>query len=304
MQIPLQYIFALCRELIQPWVILVCLFLATGGCVSIPANHYTVARNGLTCSVNDNCRCAGRTLPDTSLFDPLPARGLDPEQIVLLNWNAYKQTTESWLHRLGAMLRDVDLLTLQEAVATEKLRDFLSREAAMDWILANAFSRSGTGTGVLTASRTRPDFYCSSRTAEPIIVVPKTLLITRYPVAGRSERLLLVNMHLVNFSLSTSAYRQQLKEAAGLIRQHHGPLIIAGDFNTWSRQRLEILRDFAAAAGAMPVSFVPDHRIRIFGHRLDFIFSRGLEVVEATTTREPLSDHNPMRVVFRLQTTR
>lgn len=269
-------------------------------CVSIPVNHFTVEQNGQTCSVTERCLCENSVLPDPVLDEITQTGGLDPQRIVLLNWNTHKETSTEWFREVPRMLAGVDLLTLQEAVLTDDLRNLLADGYAEGWILASAFTQSGSHTGVLTASRVLPDFSCSFRVAEPIIVVPKTVLINRYPIAGSKETLLLVNMHMINFSFAVAAYREQLQKASELISQHSGPLLIAGDFNSWSKWRTAILQQFADGLGAATVGFSPDNRSTVFGHALDYIFYRDLELVKSSVERESISDHNPLRAVFRL----
>ncbi len=254
----------------------------------------------MTCSINAECSCETSTLPESYLVAVTEKNGLDPEQIILLNWNAHKETGLLWQDALQSLLSGVDLLTLQEGALTDDLRGLLSRTFTGSWILASAFTQSGNHTGVLNASRIAPDFSCSFRVAEPIIIVPKTALITRYPIVGTNKTLLLVNMHMVNFSLATAAYREQLRNAFLLINQHQGPLLIAGDFNSWSDGRMEIIQHFADGLGAEAVEFSEDNRTTVFGHTLDHIFHRGLEQIEAVVPLVQVSDHNPMRVTFRL----
>ena len=282
--------------------LLICLLslLLVSGCVSISASHFTVAENGLTCSIKADCQCATSTLPESYLDTVTDHAGLDPERITLLNWNVHKETGAQWQKTLRLLLPGVDLLTLQEAALTDELRDILGRTVAGSWILASAFTQSGNHTGVLTASRIKPDFFCSFRVAEPVIIVPKTVLITRYPIVGTNKTLLLVNLHMVNFSLATTAYRAQLHNAFSLINKHQGPLLIAGDFNSWSDGRMEIIQHFADGLGAESVDFSEDNRVTFFGHPLDHIFYRGLEQVEAVVSPVQVSDHNPMLVSFRL----
>lgn len=277
-----------------------CAVLLLAGCVSIPVTHFTVEQNGYICSVNGECLCENAELPDRYIDVAATEQGLDPERIVLLNWNSHKETGQQWLQQLEHLLSGADLLTLQEGVLTAELRDLLSNDFGDSWIFANAFTQSGAHTGVLTASRVQPDFFCSFRVAEPVLVVPKTTLISRYPVAGATELLLLVNMHMVNFSVATRAYREQLTKAFNLIRQHRGPLIITGDFNSWSDERQRILQQFADALGADTVQFPADNRTTFFGHVVDHVFYRGLEPIESVALSETVSDHNPMRVSFRV----
>jgi len=270
------------------------------GCVSISGSHFTVEQDGSTCSINADCLCENSKLPESYLVAVTQENGLDPEQITLLNWNSHKETGPQWLQELQALLNGVDLLALQEGALTDELRDLLSNDYAGGWTLANAFTQSDIHTGVLTASLVKPDFLCSYRVAEPIIVVPKTVLITRYPIVGTNKTLLLVNMHMVNFSFATTAYREQLKNAFFLINQHQGPLLIAGDFNSWSDGRMAIIQHFADGLATEAVQFAEDNRTTFLGHVLDHIFYRGLEPVEAAALPVTISDHNPMRVTFRL----
>jgi endonuclease/exonuclease/phosphatase (EEP) superfamily protein YafD len=269
------------------------------GCARVPTHHYTVEDNGQTCSVNTRCLCEDSSLTESYL--PLPAdNGLDPERIVLLNWNVHKETSGQWRAQLERLINGVDLLTLQEGTLSRALRDTLRDGFSWGWILANAFTLSGLSTGVVTASQVRPDFFCSSRLAEPVILLPKTVLITRYPVTGTRKTLLLVNMHMVNFSLATTSYRKQLANIFSLINTHRGPMIISGDFNSWSDERMAIVQQFAGALGAKETVFTVDDRTTFFGHTLDHVFYRGLEQVNDAVFPVQVSDHNPMRVTFRL----
>jgi len=274
--------------------------LLLSGCVTIPASHFTVEQDGYICSVNGECLCENAVLPDRYIDAAVQAEGLDPDRIVLLNWNAHKETGLQWLQELQRMISGVDLLTLQEGVLTSELRHLLSDGYGGGWILANAFTQSDVHTGVLTASRVQPDFFCSFRFAEPIIVVPKTVLISRYPLAGTTETLMLANMHMVNFSFATRAYREQLRNAFDLISQHQGPLLIAGDCNSWSDERQIIIQHFADELGAESVQFSVDGRTTFFGHVVDHVFYRGLEPIESVALPVTISDHNPIRVTFRL----
>ncbi len=182
---------------------------------------------------------------------------------------------------------------------TANLQNFLQTDFG-DWTLANAFTRSDLPVGVLTGSTVAPDFSCSFRVAEPLINVPKTVLVTRYPFAGSNRTLLLANLHMVNFSLAVVNFTRQLQKVFALIEQHSGPVLLVGDFNSWSDERLAILQRFTVAAGARPVRFAADNRKTFFGLALDHIFYRGLEPLDEMVEEVTTSDHNPMRVAFRL----
>lgn len=93
-------------------------------------------------------------------------------------------------------------------------------------------------------------------------------------------------------------YSKQLDPIGDQIASHRGPVILAGDFNAWSRQRINALQHFAQDAGLQEVEFRVDHRSRAFGRPLDFIFYRGLTVIDASVLVTRASDHNPLIVEF------
>ena len=275
------------------------LLLLLTSCVTIPDNHFTIEQDNALCTVSE-CDCTNAVLPESFLNASQPGNALNPEQITLLSWNSQKKTTSEWLTKLHQLSAGVDLLALQEGTMNHRLRDQLNSDFPGGWLLANAFTQADRPTGVLTAARVRPDFSCSFRISEPIIIVPKTVLISRYPIADSNETLLLANLHMVNFSLAFTAYREQLRKTFDLLSQHKGPILIAGDFNSWSRGRQTIMLHFADALGMKTVQFTDDARSRFHGHALDYIFYRGLE--QRTTSSLPVteSDHNPLLATFRV----
>ncbi len=279
------------------------LLLLLNSCVSIPDNHFTIEQNDSLCTVNSACDCADNVLPESFLDISQPDNGLNPEQITLLSWNSHKETGSRWLAELRQLTVGVDLLTLQEGAMSKDLRNQLNSDFPGGWMLANAFSQADRPTGVLTAATIQADFSCSFRVAEPIIVVPKTVLISRYPIADSNETLLLANLHMVNFSLAFTAYREQLRKTFDLLNQHEGPILVAGDFNSWSRGRQTILLHFVDALGLETAFFRKDRRVRFQGHVLDYIFYRGLEQISSRIPLTAESDHNPLLTTFRVADT-
>lgn len=111
---------------------------------------------------------------------------------------------------------------------------------------------------------------------------------------------MVVNIHAVNFSLGVNVYSRQFSSIGAKIALHRGPLILAGDFNAWNRQRVNALRLFTRSMELQEVEFFIDNRSRVFGFPLDFIFFRDLYVAEASVLVTRASDHNPLRVDFLL----
>jgi len=136
---------------------------------------------------------------------------------------------------------------------------------------------------MLTASKVKPDFLCSFMAPEPLGGLPTTVLITRYPLAGSDEYLVVANIHMVNFTIDLADYRAQLEKAVDVLSQHRGPLIISGDFNSWNTARRKILADITQELGVREVVFDTDHRKTFMGQRLDYIFYRKLVPLETLT---------------------
>ena len=135
---------------------------------------------------------------------------------------------------------------------------------------------------------------------EPLIRIPKIGLAAAYPLAGLEEQLLVVNIHLVNFTFDTRAVRHQIEALEAIVRNHEGPVIVAGDFNTWSDKREALVQEKMAELSLTAVAFDPDHRVRFLGRPVDGVYFRGLEVVRSRSHVVDSSDHNPLEVRFRL----
>ena len=80
-----------------------------------------------------------------------------------------------------------------------------------------------------------------------------------------------------------------------------GPVIFAGDFNTWSASRQAAVDDFMSEHGLGSIAFEPDLRSRAFGRALDHIYVRGMQAEFAQVIPVTTSDHNPLRVRLAIQ---
>lgn len=268
-------------------------------CVRIPDLHGTAGHYNESGDINTACITTDRILPHNTSAATLQVAALDPRSFRVLNWNSYKGRNTIWQEDLERLSSQSDLVVLQEGYLTDDLQDLLNKKQ-YNWDIATAFAYNDIYAGVLTASRIKPDFLCSFRAPEPLSRIPKTVLITRYPLSGTDEYLVIANIHMINFSLDPSDYRAQLKKTAEVISQHRGPLIITGDFNSWNTERMKILADIIQELGAQEVVFDTDHRATFMGQRVDHIFYRKLVPLEALTEKVRTSDHNPMLVTFRL----
>ncbi|WP_272903052.1 endonuclease/exonuclease/phosphatase family protein [Xenorhabdus sp. Sc-CR9] len=219
-------------------------------------------------------------------------------EISIAIWNIYKQQRPSWQSVLASLTERSNLILLQEAQTTPELLKFVIASGLVaDQVPAFAIPQHPSG--VMTLASSAPIYCCPLREKEPILRLSKSSLITIYSLPDKRQ-LMVINVHAINFSLGVDVYRRQLNNIGIHISLHHGPVIFAGDFNAWSRQRLKILEHFAHRMQLKEVYFNDDHRTIVFGKPLDFVFYRELKVSRATVVMTGASDHNPLMVNFSL----
>ena len=237
--------------------------------------------------------------PAADLRVPSTAAALDPQQIRLLTWNVHKQGDAGWDRDLARFAAGADVVLLQEAVLRQGLRPLLEAQG-LDWVMASSFQYEDADFGVLTAARVPALASCAERAVEPLLGIPKSGLISWFALGGAGSVLAVVNVHAINFSLALPAYEAQFAALAAALAHHRGPIVFAGDFNTWSRDRLAVVQTIAARLGLVEVVFPDGVRARFLGHEVDHVLVRGLDAVAATAIRVDSSDHNPVQVTLRV----
>lgn len=224
-----------------------------------------------------------------------------PETFTLISWNVHKEmgkpafeaALESLLHRCGA-----DLVLLQEAVLDRFTQTSLP---GYNYSAAVNLDLRYKQYGVLTAALCpiRDVFSLKTNRREMHFATKKSLLVTTHPFSDGGI-LTAVNLHAINF-VSAAVFVEEIERLIAVLQQREGPMIVSGDFNTWSRKRLDYLERFARAINLFPAVFENGHYIkRRFAKPLDHVYYRGLtlESAEAVDTRN-VSDHNPIIATFR-----
>lgn len=218
----------------------------------------------------------------------------------LLVWNIYKQNEANWQTALDAYAKDAQLMMLQEASLSDEFKAWIGKQS---WgaSYVSAFEVFDVGAGVLNLATSLPVEACAYTALEPWILLPKSGLYARYKLSN-GQSLAVINIHAINFTIGTNEYKKQIQELEEAISTHQGPVIMAGDFNTWSDKRTQELLGLTQRLGLNEVNFTPDDR-RLFvnGLPLDHVFYRGLKLVEAKSIATDASDHNPMQVSFELE---
>lgn len=224
----------------------------------------------------------------------------DLDELTVFVWNIFKQKRTKWQAMLKNYAHDSQLVLLQEAYTTPELIDYaIAHYNTVEQV--PALSIAEYTSGVMTLSTAPPIYCCPLQKQEPLIRLHKSALITVYPLKT-GENLMVANIHAINFSFGVVRYQQQLDDIIKQIKLHRGPIIMAGDFNSWSKRRLGTLEQITQQTGLIAVSFEKDYRKKIFGKPLDFIFYRDLNVRESTIFTTNSSDHNPMLVKFNIKT--
>jgi endonuclease/exonuclease/phosphatase (EEP) superfamily protein YafD len=222
--------------------------------------------------------------------------GLDATEIRLLNWNVQKKRDLGWRSDFDRLAGNSDLVLMQEA-SLGGLADS-NFANGRHWSFAPGHSTENSITGVLTLSRSEPLARCTFTSIEPWLRTPKATSIAAFALSGRDETLLVVNLHAVNFSFGLSDYKNQFHQVGRLLQGHEGPVILAGDFNTWHKRRMQVVDSLAESLDLQPVTFDDDTRMRFFGSALDHIYVRQLQLVNAETATVYTSDHNPLVAVL------
>jgi len=227
---------------------------------------------------------------------------LGPHIKVLL-WNVYKCKKKGWHKDFIKLMADKDLVLLQEAIVNSPFDSHFKESLLHQWIMARSFRSVKTHieTGVKTGSivAAKQHYYSSSKHSEPISRTKKMLLATVYPILPRGHSLLVVNTHIINF-VAFEKFRAHLDQVFQTMTHHDGPLLLAGDFNTWNKKRLKYFNSLAMSLSLEEVKMVRQPRLNHLFHHLDHIYCRGLAVVDAHVhTDIHSSDHYPISLSFR-----
>ncbi|MGF1727268.1 endonuclease/exonuclease/phosphatase family protein [Photobacterium nomapromontoriensis] len=220
-------------------------------------------------------------------------------EISVLVWNIYKQQKANWRSELDKFSSSNNLVLLQEASLNTDLKNYLD-DSEWKVRMANAFKFLNTPAGVMNLSSVNAKTTCAYLAMEPWLRLPKSALLSEFALSN-GQTLAVVNLHGVNFAMGLEDYKEQLNMLKAVLEQHIGPIILAGDFNTWRQARLDVVDQFAKSLGLVDVKMGNDKRIKVFGKPLDHLYYRDLKLVMAEAPQTDASDHNPIIARFKLQ---
>ena len=227
---------------------------------------------------------------------------LGPDIKILL-WNVYKCRKLGWRDDFIKLVHDKDLILLQEAILNSPFDLYFKKSLKHQWIMARSFRNVKTNieTGVKTGSTVAAKKHCffASKHSEPISKTKKMMLATEYPLNTFGQSLLVVNSHIINF-VSFDKFKQHLDQVFQILEHHDGPILLAGDFNTWNRKRLKYFSKLTVAFSLEEVEMMRNTRLNHLFQHLDHVYCRGLQIVESLVHNDiHSSDHYPISLSLR-----
>ncbi|MBL0710931.1 MAG: endonuclease/exonuclease/phosphatase family protein [Colwellia sp.] len=223
----------------------------------------------------------------------------------LLLWNIHKENQNSAFKQTLLKLlvqHPSDFLLFQEVKYSKNTHFFLRDDflAQYDFLLASNIEKGCHVFGVMTASKygfkqVTPSVTCNKELG---LFTHKSQLVSHHPLSNR-QSLCLVNLHAINF-VSNKVFNQELTHLTEQLRQFLGPMIFAGDFNTWSKSRLQQLEQCKRTLSLSSALVAERHHIKhFFSKPLDHLLYRGLELIQAQAIDTlGISDHNPIHAHF------
>ncbi len=215
----------------------------------------------------------------------------------VITWNAHKLTDNKFMPDLIQLSQDTDVILIQEAMHNSDLQNTLAMKFDFSFSFNKSFCTSDKqATGVMNASRyqLQNNLTLVSPDLEPVTNTPKVsgYSAVRIPEIGVVH---IINTHGLNFDLG-SKFDNQINKLAQFIQTLDGPVIWAGDFNTWSATRQKYLDKKAKELGLAHLLPAIDNR----SQKLDHVYIKGLEVLDIQILENiRSSDHLPIKAIFR-----
>lgn len=230
-----------------------------------------------------------------SFGGPVPSRPLPDDKMRLLIWNIHKGEDQRLPQDFADLSFGADVVLFQEIVNSQSfIKNLRSANNELQWTMVKSFQRIDLNfTGVATGSRVQPlrEEPIVSKVTEPITETPKTALITVYAIENSYDTLMVANIHSINF-VGLESYKVQIQQLLEKIQQHKGPLIVAGDFNTWDPARLTYLKKVFVPLG---LKHLPTPAAGLLD--LDHIFVRGMKAnFIFDLSHIDTSDHAPLMI--------
>lgn len=216
-----------------------------------------------------------------------------PQDFYLLVWNIQKgQTQNEWKRDFRQLNRNTHLALLQEAMIDGFVDAQLRHQPHQNWSMSASFETKQGITGVATGVSSKIQSFNTlvSPVTEPIANTPKVTQVKMIQLES-GENLLTLNTHAINFA-TQNAFEKHIESILPALKNHQGPILWAGDFNTWNKSRLIFLDRTLQTYNLNRVTLKQDPR-RL---KLDHIYLRGCQAAWVKVEDQVnTSDHYPLR---------
>ncbi|MBC7465406.1 MAG: endonuclease/exonuclease/phosphatase family protein [Bdellovibrio sp.] len=216
-------------------------------------------------------------------------------EVSLVTWNAHKLEDKNFFFDLKKLSESSDLLMVQEAVHTTAWQAAFASHMPFAFSFNKSFCWDDKANGVMTASRIglNNNLALLSPGTEPGSFTHKVTGYSQILVGGKVVHV--INTHALNFNVGI-AFEEQIDHLVKFMAQLQGPIIWAGDFNTWNPLRTDYLNEKAKTLGLSHVNPARDSRFLV----LDHIYVRGFTAISAEVLDLQSSDHFPIKATLRL----
>ena len=193
-----------------------------------------------------------------------------------------------------------DIVLTQEALLSRRSMELFCEKGFEATHAASYKRRDGLRDGVMTVARApsaQPGQRIVCKYPEPVFQTPKVALVAHYKLENTDLNLMVVNIHATLIRGKFGAV-EEIRHLIERLPVHNGPMLLAGDFNTFTPGYLIAV---AAALSRIGLEYIPiPNDPRPKSQALDQVFLRGLEVekIEVDTTVKN-SDHFPLLVTLR-----
>ena len=215
---------------------------------------------------------------------------LNKDTIEVLTWNVLKFKRENSFSDFTKLSTKADIAFIQEAIHSVDLQKKTAQSISMDWTFFKSFCREYGASGVQTGTRyaqIEVDAVLAPN-VEPVVNTPKVTGFSTVVISG--QQVLLINVHGLNANKGLD-FEKHMDQIYDVASKFTGPIIWAGDFNTWNPVRMAYLKNKGQALGMnLLVPEIDNRKLK-----LDHILVRGFKAksVKILDTYQS-SDHWPV----------
>jgi endonuclease/exonuclease/phosphatase (EEP) superfamily protein YafD len=213
------------------------------------------------------------------------------KEYAFTTYNIFKAHLPFARQNLGTLCAKNDFVALQEWVSDLHIHEDKHIVTCPTFTLP--LQKRQTGTATISSHKPIESIHVLSKERELGIATRKSMIITLYTLHDGTV-IHIANIHALNFVLN-STWKKHVDHFIEFLPKS-GPLIFAGDFNTWNPWRFNYLEQALKKLRLHYAHY--DHNIIM---RLDHIFTRDIDVLETKEDENMhTSDHYPVTLKFKI----